>query len=497
MKEVSKSVAYWAAKSPERPAVVDEYASVSYRKLHERANRWVGALREAGAAPGSGIMLLLSNRVEFVEVLLATVRADVVPFVLNSEYTAEDVIGLAAFSGAGLLVTTRTIARELGFGRKSPFRVACVEDIDVSEYSKRERPPTELGTDIVFFSSGTTGKPKGITVPKSVFDLKPTIPESNKKPKACLLCRPLFFRAHMTAMCGILQDGDTIVLARKADPVVWTKLIERHRVRLVSMGPGDMSKWFDCLERVGGKVPRSVKRILSTGAPIGRSLKARIKELIPGVRVTDLYGTSELGAIATIDSDEWAGKDGSCGRPSFFNTVKIAGDDGKPLKPFVIGEVWVKSPSRMKEYFGDPRLTGRTVAGDYVKTGDLGYMDEQGYLYLTGRKHGVINRSGFHIVPEEVERVLQEVPGVESVVVVGVEHPDRGQEPVAFVRLRERGRKETDTDKKRSLISHCESRLARYKVPAAVWFVKEIPLNSAGKADRRQLARRLARREAE
>lgn len=497
MKEVSISVALWAAKNPERPAVIDEYAALSYGMLHERANRWVGALRKAGVTPGRGIMLLLSNRVEFIEVLIATVRADVVPFVLNSDYVAEDVISLAAFSDARLLITTRPFACEMGFEREAPFQVVCVEDFDASEYPSCEALPIRHGTDIVFFSSGTTGKPKGITVPKSVFNFSHTPANIKKKPEQHLLCRPLFFRAHMTAVCSILQDGDTIVLARQADPSVWMKMIERHNVCFVSLGPSDMSDWFDYLEQTRGKFPPSVKQILTTGVPPSRSLKSRIKELMPSVRVTDLYGTSELGAIAMIDNDEWASKDGSCGRPSFFISVKIMDDDGKQLNAFEVGEVWVKTPSQMKEYYRDPQLTSETIIGDYVKTGDLGYMDEHGYLYLSGRKHAAINRSGFHIIPEEVERVLQEVPGVESVVVVGMEHPERGQEPIAFVRLYEQEREETDTEKKRRLLAHCESRLARYKVPAAVWFVKEIPLNSAGKADRRELARRFAQREAD
>lgn len=168
----------------------------------------------------------------------------------------------------------------------------------------------------------------------------------------------------------------------------------------------------------------AVCSILQDGDTI---VMARQEELIPGVRVTDLYGTSEPGAIAMIDNDEWSGKDGSFGRPSFFISVKIMDDDGKQLNAFEVGEVWVKKPFQMKEYYRDPQLTSETIRGDYVKTGGLGYMDEQSYLYLSGRKNTIINHSGFYIIPGEVERVLQEVPGVESVVAVEMEHPDGGK----------------------------------------------------------------------
>ncbi|MCD9026474.1 class I adenylate-forming enzyme family protein [Cohnella silvisoli] len=496
MDEVSTSVARWAAKDPERAAVIDEYVTLSYGVLNERANRWVGAFQEAGVTPGDGVLLMLPNRVEFIEVLVATIRADVVPYFMNSNvayYSAKDIIDLAASTNARLLITTRSFMRELALHKEGPFWVWCVEEVDVSKYPNTRAPLTGLGTDIVFFTSGTTGTPKGIFVNKSVFNLRLPANSHVIEPRHHLLIKPLTFRGSMTTACNILQEGNTVVVARQSNPAKWMELIERHNIFFINLGPSDFMRWLDDLESIGAKFPSSVKHIMTIGEPLTSALKSRIKGLPAHLQVTDLYGTSEAGAITMINDHEWAGKDGSCGRPVFFITIRIVDENDRELPAGEVGEVWVKTRYRMREYYGDPAATSETCVGDFVRTGDMGFLDEQGYLYLCGRKHDMIKRSGFRIFPVEVENVLREARGVEDAVVIGIHHPERMQEPIAFIRLSEPLNAESEAKKRREILAFCESRLARYKVPAWVWFVKEIPLNAAGKADRRQLAQRLVR----
>ncbi|MFC5700522.1 class I adenylate-forming enzyme family protein [Cohnella faecalis] len=492
MKDVSKSIARWASVQPQRPAVVDENVALSYGELDEHAGRWIGFLQSAGVAPGDEILLLLDNRAEFVAVLIAAVRADFVPIALNVHFTAEDIASLAARTRASILITTRTFANERDFEEKLSFRVYCLEELDLCDYPNCAGSATELGSDIVFFSSGTTGAPKGIVVPKSVFDMALPPADSGTAPQAHLLCRPLFFRAHLTAACNILQEGGTVVLSGQADFDAWINAMALRRVSFVSMGPIDLMGLLKFFERTGAKFPSSVNHLMITGAPLPDSLKATVTRRMPDLKVTDLYGTSETGAIAMIDNDEWAARGGSCGKPAFFLHAVVRGENGKELPAREVGEVWVKTRYRMREYYGDPAATSETIEDDYIGTGDLGFLDEQGYLHLSGRKRDLINRSGFHIFPEEVENVLRAARDVEDAVVVGLDHPERMQEPVAFIRLRDQGRKDgsSESAKIQELLAHCESRLARYKVPAAVWFVQDIPVNAAGKADRRRLAQR-------
>ncbi|RKP56232.1 long-chain fatty acid--CoA ligase [Cohnella endophytica] len=492
MDEVSTSVALWAAKDPERAAVIDDHAALTYGVLDERANRWVSALQAAGVTPGDGVLLMLPNRVEFIEVLVATIRAEVVPYLMNSNaayYTANDVIDLAVTTNARLLITTREFMRELKLHKEAPFRLLCIDEVDVSEYPNNAVHLTGRGTDIVFFTSGTTGTPKGILVAKSIFNLRLSASSHVTKPRFHLLIQPLAFRGSMTTACNILQEGNTVVVARQST-AIWMDLNERYPISFINLGPSDLMRWLDDMERIGAKFPSSVKHIMTNGEPLTNALKSRIKELPSHVRVTDLYGTSEVGMITMINDDEWANKEGSCGKPVFFITVRIADENNRDLPAGEVGEVWVKTRYRMKAYYGDPEATSKTCVGDFVRTGDMGFLDEQGYLYLCGRKHDMIKRSGFRIFPGEVENVLQEASGVEDAVVVGIHHPERMQEPIAFIRIREPMDAESEAKKKREILAFCASRLARYKVPAYVCFVEEIPLNAAGKANRLELAQR-------
>jgi acyl-coenzyme A synthetase/AMP-(fatty) acid ligase len=357
-----------------------------------------------------------------------------------------------------------------------------------AEASSAQAPGFVGGKDIVFFTSGTTGKPKGVVLPQSVFDFSNATAAPDVEPVRHFLCRPLFFRAHLAVACHILAEGNTLLLSRFGGIDALQMLAVRHYPSFVSLGPSDLMAWLD------GEVtfPASVKHVMTTGSRLTNTLRQRIAARMPGIRVTDVYGTSEVGAIAMIDSEEWADREGSCGKPTFFAHVVILDEAGVQLDSGGIGEVCVKSRYRLRNYVGDEMATKAAFAGEYVRTGDMGYLDEQGYLYLTGRKDDTINRGGYHVFPDEVESVLREVTGVEEAVVIGLEHPQRLLEPVAYIRLREADRIGTavETEKAKALIAHCSERLPRYKVPDEIRFVREIPVNAAGKADRRLLVSR-------
>ncbi|MEK3882971.1 class I adenylate-forming enzyme family protein [Paenibacillus sp. PL2-23] len=498
MYEVSNSIARWASRSPERPAVIDELAALSYAELHERANRWAGALHEAGFHSGAGIIVLLPNRVECIEVMVALFRADVVPFFLNTnvaKHKAEDLLGLAAATEARLLITTRDVADEMAFSQaEAPFQIWTVDDLDLSRQAIGEIPPPRHGTDMVLFTSGSTGSPKGIILSKSAFDLGLQPNGEFVEPKQHLLVKPLASRGSISTACNILQEGNTVVLSRVATPDAWMKLMENHHISFVKLGPSELIGWLEHLERNGRGLPSSVRHIMSNGEPLTQALKARIGKLLPHIRVTDLYGTSEVGAITMIEQKEWALKDGSCGRPIFFVSLKIVGEQNEELPPGEIGEIWVKTRYRMKEYYQNAGATNETIQGDYVKTGDLGFLDKQGYLYLRGRKQDVIRRGEHRIFPAEVEDVLREANGVEAAVVIGRNSPEHGQEPVAYILMRDSKLLSTEGEAvlRNDILAHCEERLASYQIPAEMWFVQEIPLNAAGKADRLALAQAAA-----
>ncbi|MFC5530403.1 class I adenylate-forming enzyme family protein [Cohnella yongneupensis] len=500
MNDVARSVAKWAKIEPGRLAVVDEAAAITYGELDERANRWVAWLVRCGAAPGDGVLLLLPNRFEWIELLVAVNRANVLPYVLSTQLASIEVARIATETNAKVVITARSlnVGDQIGdLVANMPLAQLFVEDF--ADAARSIEPVKLKLTDtsskmIVLFTSGTTGKPKGVIVPQSVFDLSLCDTDHIRNPQTHLLCRPLFFRAHLAAACSAIQEGNTVALSRHPSAGHWSALIERLNISLISLGPGDLLIWLQELEREGSGFPISLTQILTTGAPLTPMIRARLKPLIQGVRATDFYGTSEAGGIAMIDDSEWESKQGSCGKPMFFAKVTILDEQDRPLEAGLRGEICVGTHHLFTEYYRDPESTSAACAGEYRRTGDIGYFDEEGYLYVTGRKHDVIHCGGYCLHPQEVESVLRESDEVEEAVVVGRDGFAGSQEPIAFVLLRDRYRQDENATAgtKQALLTLCESRLAAYKVPADMIFVAELPRNAAGKADSRELLRRLS-----
>lgn len=487
---VAKAVETYARLSPDRLAILDEASSSTYSQLYERANRWANALKDHSLAPGETALLLMVNRVAYLEALIGLVLADALIVPINVQITGKDIVHLFALTGAKVLITEQRLVDEMESELRSVggINIIYLEQLDLNHYPDTFCIKPSVQPNMLFFTSGTSGKPKGIVVPKRLFNLSQ--PFKQEKPMKQLLCRPLFFRAHLTAACNILQEGNTVVLISTPDPSRTLDLVRLHNIPFISMGPSDLLGLMSWLERQDTGIPASVRHIMITGATPSQMLKQQLLCKMPNVQFTDVYGTSELGAITLMDGREWMIRVGSCGRNTFFTEVIILGEDGEKLDPWQQGEVCVKSRFMMSGYYMEPELTRASMCGPFMKTGDIGYLDEDGYLYLKGRSHDAINRAGFHFYPLEVEYAIEQHSRVEQAVVIGFEHPEQNQVPIAFVKckgsLPEQGIAEEMAV--RELLAFTADRVARFKVPEDLVFVPEIPLNSAGKTDRIKLA---------
>jgi len=286
----------------------------------------------------------------------------------------------------------------------------------------------------------------------------------------------------------LMVTGGTLVLMPRFDAGGCIDLIERHRCTFLPAVPTMLQKIFDHPDTANRDL-RSVKRIMTGGAPVPAALMERIRRAIgPETIVLTGYGLTEATALVTLDKIE-AQPDGRLARARTIGRVLpgmqlcILREDGSEAGLGEVGEICLRGPNIMRGYFQMPADTAAALAGGWLHTGDLGYLDEAGYAYIVDRKKDIIIRGGQNIYPADIEEVIYRIAGVREVAVVRREDDTFGEVPVAFIALAPHAAVSAD-----EVIAHCKAELAYFKVPAAVHFLPELPKGPTGKILRRGLA---------
>lgn len=352
---------------------------------------------------------------------------------------------------------------------------------------------------IIMYTSGTTGRPKAVPIRHNAFvsyvleNVDPPSPEIEERN---LLSVPFYHIAGMQSMLSSIYGGRTIVLMRQFDVDEWLKTVERERVNRSMLVPTMLKRIIDHPEF--GKYNLSSLKVITYGAaPMPFEVITKAINMLPWVRFINAFGQTETASTITALGPEDHIIEGpeeekekklkrlssSIGRPLPDVEIKIVDEDGKALPPNKIGEIWARGPRVMTGYWRDEQKTAEAITPDgWLRTGDMGWMDEDGYIYLSGRADDMIIRGGENISPEEVEDVIESHPKVEEAAVIGVPDPEWGQEPRAIVVV-----KKGETVTAEEIIEHCRSRLAGFKRPRSVIFVPSLPRNPMGKLLRKKL----------
>jgi acyl-CoA synthetase (AMP-forming)/AMP-acid ligase II len=361
---------------------------------------------------------------------------------------------------------------------------------------------TEIGDDditILMYTAGTTGLPKGVPLRHNGFvsyvleNVDPASPEIEEKN---LLSVPMYHVAGIQAMLAAVYGGRTLVLMRQFEVKEWMETVQRERASRAMLVP-TMLKWV--IDDPGFKnYDLSSLKVVTYGAasmPFEVISKA-IKEM-PWVRFINAFGQTETASTITVlgpDDHVIEGTDeekekklkrltASIGRPLPDVQVKIIDEEGGSLSSGEVGEILAKGPRVMAGYWRDEEKTQKVMTDDgWLRTGDKGWMDEEGYIYLAGRADDMIIRGGENISPEEVEGVLYSHPKIEEAAVIAVSDPEWGQQPRAVVVL-----KQGETATEEEIMEYCRSKLAGFKRPRSVIFVEELPLSPMGKLLRKKL----------
>src|SRR6185436_14411385 len=334
--------------------------------------------------------------------------------------------------------------------------------------------PGDLWT--LMYTSGTTGTPKGIQHTHFIRAMYAARANSwRMMPESVVLhSGSIVFNGAMTTMLPAFMLGATFVIERAFDPEAVIATIERERVTHTMLVPSQIiailnARGFDPVRLA------SLEMILSLGAPLHQETKDRLNSLLPR-RFYELYGLTE-GFLTVLDRDDALRKSGSVGVPPPFYAMRIVGDDGNDLPPGEIGEIVGRGPNTMPGYYNRPDETARTLRDGWLYTGDLGYVDDDGFLYLVDRKKDMIDSGGVKVYPKDIEEIAARHPAIREVAVFGIPHDKWGETPVAAVVLRE-----PDCIAAEELRAWINERVAaRYQRVMQVLIRDDFPRNAAGK----------------
>ena len=499
-----------ARRLPRQPAVNDDRHSWNYGEFAERVARLAGGLRAKGLMPGDRVLLALENCGEFFELLFGCWAAGLCAVPANARLHPREVEYIAANSGARLLVATPGLAEALGplvdsvdsLDAVISTRTAAYDALLTSTPPFRPEPGDPTDRAWLFYTSGTTGRPKGavlshrnlLFMSQCYYADIDLVDERDTH----LLAAPVSHGAGLYALPFVLKGAHQIVLPH-FDVADIIEVIRRHPRLSLFAAPTMLTRLAHAPE-VDGADLANLKTIYYGGGPMYVADLEKALQLF-GPRLYQLYGQGEspmtiTGLSKRIHADtgdpRWKERLGSCGVPRTGVLVRVVDDNDVEVPPGDVGEVVTRSDCVMEGYWENLAANTETLRGGWLHTGDLGSMDEDGFLTLRDRSKDMIISGGSNIYPREIEEVLLRHPDLVEAAIVGRPHADWGEEVVAFVVPKPGAQVEGA-----ALDRLCLDHIARFKRPRHYRFVDSLPKNNYGKVLKTELRRMLAERAGE
>lgn len=490
---------------PDRPFLKCGNLQYNNRQFNEKVNQLAHALIKLGVKKGERVATLMVNSSEFLEIFFACAKTGMIILPLNFRLVVPELEYIINDCSPSVLIYSSDFVTKVDKIKANQNKIKhylkhqgdeLADDLSVVEFASSfpaEEPVLKEETAfkdplLIMYTSGTTGDPKGAMLSHENFffgAIHSMISYGINATYKSLVIAPLFHIGALAASATpIIYAGGSLVIESFDNPSEISDLIFKEKINYIFAVP--------VMYEMIAKTPRwekvdfsHVHFFIAGGASMPVPLIRRYQKE-KGIRFAQAYAMTETLRLTTLDLDDSARKAGSVGKEVFHILLRIVDNDGNDVPPGEPGEIIVKGPTLFLKYWNKPEETQKAFQGGWFHTGDMGKRDEEGFLYIVGRKIDLIISSGENIYSVEVERAIESIPQVAEAAAVAMPDPKRGEVVAAFVLL-----KKGSGISENGLIETLQGKIAHFKIPKKVFFIKDFPRNSAGKILKRELRARL------
>ena len=513
MKTLCEQFAEQVKTEPNRVAVHHRGKDVTYAQIADNANCVASHLIQQGLEPGERVVLLLTNSAEYVACYLGIQQAGGIVVALNPEttpreltQTLNDALPWSIICGPKALPTLQEWATQsagcpgadhirllihLGELGESTFpaqwHTTALTDVIAEDVSPVSHRPALDDVSQLIYTSGTTGRPKGVTLSHrniaanchSILDYL-----TLTRDDSILVTLPFFYSYGNSLLFTHLAVGGRMVLA--SNVVFWNQVLDLMQVQRATGFAGVPSSYAMLLHQSDFRKREfpHLRYLTCAGGGLAPAVVEQLRESVPEVLLFLMYGQTEATArLSTLMPEELDEKLGSIGRGLAGVELAVLDKQSHPVVPGKVGEIVARGDNVMIGYWNDGEETGKVLRQEGLHTGDLARIDDDGYIYIVGRKSDIIKSGSYRLNPKEIEEVILELDGVAEVAVVGLPDEMWGESPTAFIVSSSQDAAHSEVE----IFDHCRNRLPRYKVMRAVHFVDSLPKTSSGKVRRSEL----------
>ena len=498
---------------PGRAAVYFDDEAITFSQLQDRVNRLANALADRGIGRGDRVAMMQVNSVQGIETYFAAALLDAIYVPINFRAKTEELQQMLAIAqpsmifigerylsllptsdgGTGIASDRVVVLDAEPTGGRLGYRDLMAR---ASEEELHFPEAQDDDTTVIMFTAGTTGVPKGVMLTHDSFSsylLATVIPADPETEETNMLTVPLYHIAGLQAALASVYGGRTLVVMRQFEPVEWLTLVQQYRANRAMLVPTMLKQLMDH-PRFHEFDLSSLDVITYGAAPMPLEVIRRAIDAFPGARFINAFGQTETASTITMlppgdhvlegepaEIKQKLRRLTSIGKPLEDVEVQIVDEEGNSVAVGEVGEIVARGARMMSGYWQEEAATRSTIRSGWIYTGDLGYQDQDSYIYLAGRAKDFIKRGGEMVSPEEVEQTLMSHPGVADAAIIGVPDPEWGEEVRAVVVSAPQSVTEEE------LLQYCQQRLAGFKRPRSVVFVDELPRNAMGKVLKRDL----------